>query len=73
MFTVFTTMNNGELRSYNVPSRLGSQAGLAAAVIDAARKMDLENYPDNPSSFENVSIIHGGSQVYDIVWGEVMA
>jgi len=69
MFTVFTTMSNGELRSYSVDSH-SDFGGRAQMVIDIAREMDRENYPDNPSSFENVAIMYGGTQVYDLVWGE---
>jgi hypothetical protein len=76
-YMVFTTMNNGELRAYSVTHDIASNAHpnddfkIMKELIEEAKIMDSNNYPDNPSPFINVSVIEGHS-VYDIVWGDVL-
>jgi hypothetical protein len=76
-YMVFTTMNNGELRAYSVTRDIAENIKgndylkIIEELIEEAKTMDNNTYPDNPSPFINVSVIEGHS-VYDIVWGDVL-
>jgi hypothetical protein len=76
-YTVFTTMNNGELRAYSVGREVNKNMTAVERMkfyenlIEEAKSMDELSYPDNVSPFINVSIVPTGT-CYDIVWGEVV-